>query len=68
MTDQSNPNGIWGPNQYAGNVVPSRPDASTVGPGGNTVDRNRIPRNSETLNKGSRTPAHPLGTPDNYGA
>ena len=64
--DKVNPSNVWGPNQYAA-PAPHRPDASTVGPGGNIVDRARIPANSETLSK-NQTPANPLGTPDNYGS
>lgn len=41
---KSNPNDVWGPNEYAGFVAPSRPDASTVGPGGNVFDRANFER------------------------
>lgn len=59
MSDKTNPNAVWGPNEYAGNVAPSRPDASTVGPGGNTVDRKAIPK---TLTEsGTPNAAKPLG-------
>lgn len=57
---KSNPNGIGVDNEYAGFAAPSRPDASTVGPGGNTVDRSRI---NPTLNQvsTSKTTAKPGG-------
>jgi hypothetical protein len=67
MSDKTNPNNVWGPNQYSGFVAPSRPDASTVGPGGNTVDRARINRNSDVIDKGAQSPAFPLGKPNNLG-
>lgn len=59
MADAANPNDAWGPNQYAA-PAPHRADASTVGPGGNTVDRNMIPKTMNVLDK-NETAAKPLG-------
>jgi hypothetical protein len=62
---KTNPNSVWGPNQYAA-PAPSRPDASTVGPGGNVVDRRQIPKTLNVLDK-NETPANPLGQPGTTG-
>jgi hypothetical protein len=67
MSDKTNPNAVGGANEYHGFVAPSRPDASIVGPGGNSVDRARINRNSDAIDKGSPSPAFPLGKPNNFG-
>lgn len=67
MSDQTNPNSVGGMNEYAGFVAPSRPDASIVGPGGNTVDRARINRSVTSVDKGNLSQAHPLGEPQNGG-
>lgn len=63
MADSSkiNPNGVEGSNEYyAQRVNLTRPDASTVGPGGNTVDRARINKTLNVLDKNS-TQSKPLG-------
>jgi hypothetical protein len=56
-----------GPNEYyAQRTNLTRPDASTVGPGGNVVDRARINRTLNVLDK-NETPAKPLGQPHSNG-
>ena len=68
MSDKTNPNSVWGPNQnYANNLNLSRPDASTVGPGGNVVDRARINRNGAGLDENRLSPQKPLGEPQTDG-
>lgn len=66
MADATNPSNVWGPNEYAGFVAPKRADASTVGPGGNIVDKNRIPKTMNTADKNNNQ-AHPLGNPGTTG-
>lgn len=58
---KSNPDNVGIQNEYAGFKAPARPDASTVGPGGNVVDRNRIPKTMG--GSGAETQAKPLGKP-----
>lgn len=62
---KSNPNGIGVDNRYAGFKAPSRPDASTVGPGGNKVDRKSINPTRDSVNP---TPERvfPGGRPAGY--
>lgn len=59
--DARNPGSTTGPNQYyAQRIDLTRPDMSTVGPGGNQVDRGRINRTMNELDK-NQTQANPLG-------
>lgn len=58
---KSNPDNVGVENRYAGFVAPSRPDASTVAPGGNVVDRNQIPKTMGA--SGAESQAKPLGKP-----
>lgn len=44
-----NPSNVLGDNEYAGFVAPSRADQSTIGPGGNTVDRGAINKTKDTV-------------------
>lgn len=67
MSQQTNPNDVWGLNQYAGFVAPKRADQSTVGPGGNSVSRDRVNRTVTSVDKGNQSAAHPLGEPQNGG-
>jgi hypothetical protein len=62
MSDKTNPNNVGGPNEYAGFVAPKRADQSTVGPGGNTVDRGAINRSVTSVSK-QGTAAFPGGVP-----
>jgi hypothetical protein len=61
--DKTNPSLVGGRNEYAGFVAPSRPDASTVGPGGNTVDRGELAsvRGTKTMLDKNSTQSKPLG-------
>lgn len=61
-----NPDDVWGPNEYSAQRLNlTRADQSTVGPGGNTVDRNRI--NKTMGGSGAQTQPKPLGTPESRG-
>lgn len=57
--DRTNPSVVGGDNEYAGFVAPKRADKSTIGPGGNTVDRGVI--NKTLTEVGSPTQAKPFG-------
>jgi hypothetical protein len=67
MSDKTNPNSVGGANEYHGFVAPKRADQSIVGPGGNTVSRDRINRNSDAIDKSAPNAAFPLGKPNNFG-
>jgi hypothetical protein len=59
--NKTNPSGVGTANEYyAQNLGLSRPDASIVGPGGNTVDRGAINKTLNVLDKNS-TQSKPLG-------
>jgi hypothetical protein len=62
MSDKTNPNNVGFVGSYAGFVAPKRADQSTVGPGGNTVDRAAINRTVTSVSKNA-TPAFPCGVP-----
>jgi hypothetical protein len=65
MSSKTNPNDVGGEGgEYAGNVAPSRPAVSTVGPGGNKVDRSTInPTITDFSSQKSTTkPAGPAST------
>jgi hypothetical protein len=61
MSDKTNPNDVGFIGSYAGFVAPKRPDMSTVGPGGNTVDRGAINKTLDTYEQHG-SPSKPLGS------
>lgn len=68
MADAANPNSIWGPNEYPNmNGAGTAPAIGlTLEPGGNTVDRNRIPKTINVVDTNG-TPAKPGGQPGTTG-
>lgn len=59
--DARNPGSTLGDNEYSAlRIDLTRPDASTVGPGGNQVDRSQINRTLNELDK-NQTQSKPLG-------